>query len=354
MAEEVVVLGGGYAGMFFVRRILGSLPAGVRVTLVDRLPKSPLKTEFYSFAAGATSLKEVTLPFPDHPQLRLVFDEVIGIDQDAQRVELRETGQVPYTVLVVALGCVDRFHGLPGAEEYALGLQTLKRTQRTGQEILTLDAYRQVLLIGAGLTGIELAAELRETRPDLNIAIIDRNDRVLNGFSDKLRGYVEQWLADHDVKVLHHVATREILKDSVETETGDIPYDKLVWTAGIQAHPLVQTLRGEFDSIGRIRVNGQFQTTADPFVRAIGDCAASEHPPTAQVAEFQGDYLGEILIATWRGQAVPVRAYSNRGTLGALGRAAGFGSVKGVDLAGKVPRFLKTGVLWNYKRHVEK
>lgn len=354
MSEELVILGGGYAGMFLLRKILDNLPDGVRVTLVDRLPKSPLKTEFYSVAAGSASLKDVTVPFPIHPQLRLVFDEVVGIDQDDKRVELRESGQLPYDTLVIALGCVDRFHGLPGADEHAMSLQTLKRTQLTGQGLLTLDPYRQVMLIGAGLTGIELAAELRETRPDLNITIIDRNDRVLNGFSDKLRAYVEQWMADHEVKVMHRVLTRAVVQGSIETGNGAIAFDKLVWTAGIQAHPLVRTLRGTFDSLGRVHVNERFQTADDAAVCVVGDCAATEHPPTAQVAEFQGAYLGEILVARWQDQPPPVRVYAHRGTLGSLGRRAGFGNVNGLDIAGKVPRFLKTGVLWNYKRHVEK
>ena len=340
--------------MFLLRTILDHLPGDVSVTLVDRLPKSPLKTEFYSIAAGSASLKDVTVPFPVHPQLRLAFDEVVRIDQDAKRVELRETGEVPYDALVIALGCVDHFHGLPGAADYTLGLQTLKRTQVTGQQLLTLDAYRQVMLVGAGLTGVELAAELRETRPDLNIAIIDRNDRVLNGFSDKLRDYVEHWLAEHEIKVMHRVATRTVVQGEIETDNGTILFDKLVWTAGIQAHPLVRTLRGSFDSIGRIRVNEYLQTVGDKAVFVIGDCAASEQSPTAQLAEFHGAYLGEIMIARWRGDPIPVRAYTHRGTLGSLGQRAGFGQVRGVDMAGKVPRFLKSGVLWNYKRHVEK
>ena len=225
MSQEWVIAGGGYGGLYLIRALLEELPAGVRVTLVDRLPKSPLKTEFYSVAAGTASLKDVTLAFPAHPRMRTVFDEVTGVDQDRKLLHLRENGDLPYDALVVALGCVDRFHGIQGAEEHSLSLQTLKKTQWTGQEILTLDAYRSAVMIGAGLTGVELAAELRESRPDLNVVVVDRNERVLNGFSGRLREYVERWLTRHDVRILHRVHTRAVWPGHLETDQGDVPYD---------------------------------------------------------------------------------------------------------------------------------
>ncbi len=355
MAHQLVIIGGGYAGMYFLRTTLEMIPSDVEITLVDRLPKSPLKTEFYSIAAGTSSLKEVTLPFPIHPQLTVVYDEVIGIDQGKKQLTLRETDALPYDTLIVALGCVDRFHHIKGAEEYSLSLQSLKRAQITGHEILTLDAYRSVVLIGAGLTGVELAAELRETRHDLNITLIDRNDLVLNGFSDKLRQYVETWLVSHDIQSLHGIKTREIFPDHLEHQEGEVPYDKLVWTAGIQANPFVQCIEyAEFDSVGRVIVDEEQSIPGDSSIYVIGDCAASDHPPTAQLAEFHGEYVGQVLLAKWRNQQVTKRTFSAKGTLGSLGRGSGFGTLKGVDMAGKIPRMLKSGVLWSYKKHVER
>ncbi|PWI58554.1 NAD(P)/FAD-dependent oxidoreductase [Sulfoacidibacillus thermotolerans] len=354
MAHRVVLIGGGYAGMYFLRTTLDALPSDVQITLVDRLPKSPLKTEFYSIAAGTSSLKEVTLPFPAHPQLTVVYDEVIGIDQEKKQLKLRETEDLIYDTLVVALGCVDRFHNIPGAEEHSLSLQSLKRAQITGHEILTLDAYRSVVLIGAGLTGVELAAELRETRHDLNITLIDRNELVLNGFSTKLRQYVENWMTEHEIEVLHGIKTQAIFSDHLEHAEGELPFDKLVWTAGIQANPFVQLIQGaEFDSIGRIVVDEWQRVPSDPAIFAIGDCAASDHPPTAQLAEFHGEYVGEVLLAQWRNQPIGKRTFAPKGMLGSLGRGSGFGTLKGVDMSGKIPRMLKSGVLWSYKKHVE-
>lgn len=355
MAHQLVLIGGGYAGMYFLRTTLDLLPSDVEVTLVDRLPKSPLKTEFYSIAAGTSSLKEVTLPFPHHPQLTVVYDEVIGIDQEKKQLTLREKDILPYDTLIVALGCVDRFHKIPGAEEFSLSLQSLKRAQITGHEILTLDAYRSVVLVGAGLTGVELAAELRETRHDLNITLIDRNDLVLNGFSDKLRQYVETWMTSHDIQVQHGIKAQGIFCDHMVHEQGELAFDKLVWTAGIQANPFVQLIVGaDFDSIGRVIVDEEQCLPSNPDIYVIGDCAASEHPPTAQLAEFHGEYVGQVLAGKWRGQQVPKRSFTTKGILGSLGRGTGFGTLKGVDMSGKIPRMLKSGVLWSYKKHVEK
>ncbi|MCY0901428.1 MAG: FAD-dependent oxidoreductase [Firmicutes bacterium] len=353
MGHQLVVIGGGYGGMYLLRTLLDNLPGDVEVTLVDRLPKSPLKTEFYSISAGTMALKDVTIPFPEHPQLRLVYDEVLSVDQARKQVVVREKDAIPYDTLVVGLGCVDRFHGLPGAEQYAYGLQSLKRAQATGHEILTLDAHRSVVLMGAGLTGIELAAELRESRPDLAITVVDRNERVLKGFSEKIQVYVEGWLKRHDVQILHGIQTKAIHPQVIEHEGGEIPFDRLVWTAGIKASPIVSALGTDHDSIGRVVVDEWQCLPTDPSIYVIGDCAASEHPPSAQLAEFQGEYVAQTLLARWHDAEPTDRQYQNKGALGSLGKAAGFGSVKGVELSGKIPRLLKSGVLWNYKKHVE-
>jgi len=353
VARKLVLLGGGYGGMYFLKTILDKLPVDVEVTLIDRLPKSPLKTEFYSITAGTASLKDVTISFPSHPQLRVVFDEVLEIDQEHRQIVLREQERIEYDTLVIALGCVDRYHGICGAEQYSHSLQSLKRAQITGHAILTLDAYRSVVLIGAGLTGIELAAELRENRPDLNITLIDRNERVLKGFSPKLQEYVENWLIEHDVKIVHRFATKQVHPDGLESEDGQQPFDKLVWTAGIQANPLLRSLNCPLDSIGRMVVNERQQIPSHPSIYLIGDCAASEHPPSAQLAEFHGEYVGEILLDVWNGKMSLPRKFHNKGALGSLGKATGFGQVKGVDLSGRIPRLLKSGVLWSYKKHVE-
>ncbi|MHB1629551.1 MAG: NAD(P)/FAD-dependent oxidoreductase [Bacilli bacterium] len=353
MNHRLVLIGGGYAGMYFLRAVLADPPGHIEVTLVDRLPKSPLKTEFYSIAAGTSSLKEVTVPFPTHPQLTAVYDEVVAIDRSRNLVTLREQGELAYDTLVIALGCVDRFHGIPGAEENSLSLQSLKRAQITGHSILTLDAHRSVVLVGAGLTGVELAAELCETRHDLNITLVDRNDLVLNGFSDKLRRYVETWLRDHDIRIIHGLRSREIAKNHLLHENGALEFDQLVWTAGIQANPLVQSLGVKTDSIGRAVVDEWLRAPDDPAIFVLGDCAASSEPPTAQLAEFHGQYAAEVLLSKWRGEDPARRRFQHKGTLGSLGRGAGFGTVKGMDVAGKIPRILKSGVLWSYKKHVE-
>ncbi len=352
--HRIVLLGGGYGGMYFMRTLLARLPDHVEVTLIDRLPKSPLKTEFYSITAGTTSLKDVTMPFPTHPKLTCIFDEVLLINQEQKTVTCREQGDVAYDTLVVALGCVDRFHGIAGAEMYSNSLQSLKRAQMTGHDILTMDAYRSVVLIGAGLTGIELAAELRESRPDLNVTIVDRNDKVLKGFSPKLQEYVESWLTEHDVTILHGIQTERIEPDHIVHQQGTIPFDQLVWTAGIQASPLIRSLQCSFDSIGRAAVNEWLQLPGDPAVFVIGDSAASVHPPSAQLAEFHGEYAAQTILSLLQNEQPKQREYQNKGQLGSLGKGMGFGQVKGVDLAGKIPRLLKSGVLWSYKKHVEK
>ena len=127
--------------MRIMSRILTtSLPQDYTVTLVDRMPFHGLKPEFYALAAGTKSDKDVRMKFPNHPQVNTVYGEINDIDLDAQIVSVGNS-KIDYDELIIGLGCEDKYHNVPGAEEYIV----FKHSQRLGILSIVLVNYQKVL-----------------------------------------------------------------------------------------------------------------------------------------------------------------------------------------------------------------
>jgi len=180
--KNLVVLGGGYGGMKVISLLLDKLPENAKITLIDRMSHHCLKTKFYSFAVGTVTAEQIQLPFPDHPKLTFLQGEVSRIDLDKCEVHLSDGKTVSYDDLVIGLGHEDNFRDVPGAAEYTYSIQTMEKAKKTNEALKRLPSGSIVSMVGAGLTGVELASELRESRPDLKIKIYDRNANILPSF----------------------------------------------------------------------------------------------------------------------------------------------------------------------------
>jgi NADH dehydrogenase len=353
--KQVVILGGGYGGMRILERLLSSdLPDDVRFTLVDRMPFHGLKTEYYALAAGTEPESAIRVPFPRDSRLTIKHGEVTAIDLDEQIICMLDGEQLRYDWLVIALGCEDRYHNIPGADQYTCSIQTLEATRRTYAAVNNVPPYGQVTIVGGGLSGVEMAAELRESRPDLNIRILDRGESILSPFPRKLQQYASQWFAEHDVELVSRSQVNRVEPDAVYNYDQALPTDVIVWTAGIQANRIVRALPVEQDNSGRVILNQYHQIPSHPNVFVAGDCASLPFAPSAQLAEAQGDQIAIILKADLTGGEYPesLPKIKLKGVLGSLGKKEGFGVMGKVSLVGQMPRVLKSGVLWMYKNHL--
>ncbi|MDF9842749.1 MULTISPECIES: NAD(P)/FAD-dependent oxidoreductase [unclassified Paenibacillus] len=350
--RTLLVLGGGYGGLALIQELLGHhLPHDVEIVLIDRMPYQGIKTEYYALAAGTVNDYHLRVQFPVHPRLTVRYGEVSSIDLDNRLVFLESGEPLPYDILAIALGCTDNYHGIPGAEEYTCSIQSFSATRETYRRLNDIKPYGTVSIVGGGLSGVEIAAELRESRPDLNISILDRGERVLSAFPAKLSRYVEEWFSEHQVKTLGQISVSHVEKDAVFNGTQAIAADVTVWTAGIQPVKVVQQLELPKDRSGRLIV-GPYSNLADyPEVYVIGDCASLPFAPSAQAAGAQGEQVADVLRSLWRGDTPRLQAIKLKGTLGSLGKNAGFGLMGRRSVMGRVPRLLKSGVLWMSKRH---
>lgn len=352
--RRLLILGGGYGGLKVLLNVMNQkLPDDVQITLIDKNPYHSLKTEFYTIAAGTCSDQTVRLQFPKDGNIEYIFSEVTSIDIENQRVIVDKADQIiPYDYLVIALGSEDNYHGIEGTEEFTESVQSFSKARYTGLSVGNLKAYGRVSVVGAGLTGIEVASEIRESRPDLNIRLLDRGSAVLRSFDPKIQTHVHDWFRENDVEVLHHANVEYVEKDGVCNNGICYVNDVTIWTAGVRPHWLVRNLPVEKDRYEQVVVNEYYQIPEKPNVYVVGDCASSEFSPSGQLAGIQGEHVAEILANVTAGKAPktppPIRL---KGTLGSLGKTDGFGSMFQWSLTGLLPRLAKSGVLWLGKRH---
>jgi NADH dehydrogenase len=352
--KRLVILGGGYGSIKILSGLLESdLPHDLQITLVDRNPFRSLKTEFYTIAAGTVAETDVRVDFPEDKRVQYLFKEITKIDIENQQVLLEEEEEaLPYDYLVIGLGCEDNYHGVPGTKEFTESVQTFTKARNTGTAVGNLPAYGKVSIIGAGLSGVEVASEIRESRPDLNIRLLDRGASVLKAFEPRVQEYVEQWFIENNVEVIHHSNVEYVEKDGVCNNGVCYLNDVTIWTAGVQPNYLVRELPIQKDRQDKVVVNDYFQVPEHTNVYVVGDCASSVHSPSAQLAGQQGEQVADVLLAVLEGkEPKKPKEIKLRGTLGSLGKSDGFGNMRSWSMTGFLPRLVKSGVLWLNKRH---
>lgn len=352
--KNLVILGGGYGGMRVLHKLLpNDLPEDVAITLIDRVPYHCLKTEYYALAAGTISDQHIRVAFPEHPRLQVKYAEVTAINLEEQRVELQGNEAVEYDDLIIGLGCEDKYHNVPGADKFTYSIQSIEKSRATYQALNNLPAGSTIAIVGAGLSGVELASELAESRKDLKIKLFDRGNHILSAFSERLSTYVENWFDNHTVEIINNANITEVEKNVLYNHDEPIVADAIVWTAGIQANRLVREMDVEKDGMGRAVLTPQHHLPRHENVYVVGDCASLPHAPSAQLAEGQAEQIVQVLQKRWKGEAPPESfpPIKLKGVIGSLGKKHGFGLVAERPITGRVARLLKSGILWMYKYH---
>jgi NADH dehydrogenase len=352
--KNLVLLGGGYGNMRILQKLLSSeIPDNLRITLVDKNPYHSLKTEYYALAAGTISDHHIRVTFPEHSKLDLVYGEISSIDLDQKQVLFSNREPLAYDELVIGLGCEDKYHNVPGASQYTNSIQTIDQSRKTSQALNNLHADATVAIVGAGLSGVELASELRESRSDLRILLFDRGKLILSSFPERLSKYVQSWFEEHGVEIINHATITKVEEGILYNHDQAISADSIVWTAGIQPNKVVRELDIEKDCHNRVLLTPYHHLPGNESVYVVGDCASLPHAPSAQLAEAQAEQIVQVMQKRWNNEPLPetMPKFKLKGVLGSLGRKAGFGLVAERPLIGRVPRLLKSGLLWMYKHH---
>ncbi|AEB56908.1 NAD(P)/FAD-dependent oxidoreductase [Ectopseudomonas mendocina] len=385
MSHRIVIVGGGAGGLELATRLgrkLGKSGAA-RIILVDANLTHIWKPLLHEVAAGSLNSSEDELNYVaqakwNHFEFQL--GRMSGLDRASKSITLAPTldddGQVlmperciSYDSLVIAVGSTTNDFGTAGAAEHCIFLDTRAQAERFHRRMLShyLRAHANesedgskidIAIVGAGATGVELAAELHHAakqlaayglnriRPeDMRITLIEAGPRVLPALPERIARPVHQTLEKLGVTVLTGAAVSEVTAEGLKTSDGNfIPASLKVWAAGIRAPGFLKELDGlESNRINQLQVRPTLQTTLDDDVFAFGDCAACPQPgnegrnvpPRAQAAHQQASLLAKSLRLKISGQALPEYRYRDYGSLISLSSFSAVGNLMG-NLTGSV------------------
>jgi NADH dehydrogenase len=411
--HRVVIVGGGAGGLELATRLGKSLGKSgkAQVILVDATLTHIWKPLLHEVAAGTINSYEDELNYFAHGaknHFEFHLGRMQGIDRDHKRLilepltdgegqEIAPERSLRYDDLVIAIGSTSNDFGTAGAKENCIFLDSRSQADRFQRKFLNLYLQAQaraidnpspqalnIAIIGAGATGVELAAELQHAAHEfsrygldsidprnVSITLIEAADRILPVLPPKVSENATRQLHDFNIKVLTSKRVVAIHDDSVECEGGVIiPATLKVWSAGIKAPDTLKDIAGlETNRINQLVVNAHLQTTRDPSIFAFGDCASftpagAERPvpPRAQVANQEAIVLAKVIKAKLAGKSLPTFSFNDKGSLISLGDTNTVGNLIGnINVQGIFARvmylslyrlhqvalhgFFKTGVL---------
>ena len=360
--RRIVILGAGYAGVRAAQEILRTLDDG-EVVLIDRSQYHEVVTEMYRVAAGAEEPSGVQLPLrrllAQSPRLTLLQAEVQSLDYRAREV-LTDRGRVPYRFALVALGGAPEYYGVQGAREHALTLQYLDSAVRVRRRLRALKAAKgggRIVIVGGGLTGVQLASELAEQMPEtFDIAIVQAAPTILPEEDKQLAGYAQGELERHRITVHRGEPVSEVRAHSVQLKSGpEIPSDLTIWAGGVRANPIPKEAGLPCDPRGRVLVDAQLEVQGHPGIFAAGDIAhvPSGHgetalPPTAQLAVQEGRQAGRNILRVLQGEEPALLHARILGMAAALGDRHGIAHVGRFRLTGQVGHAVHELALLHY------
>ncbi|MEV6402947.1 MULTISPECIES: NAD(P)/FAD-dependent oxidoreductase [Streptomyces] len=286
MQQRIIVLGAGYAGAIAAGRLAKRLHReDVTITLVNAEPDFVERVRMHQLAVGQ-DLK--ARPFSEMfagTGVRLKLAKVTAVDVDRRTVSVTGTDAGPsgveeleYDTLVYALGSGWNPQGVPGTAEHAHDIAGRPGALRLRERLARLTAGQPVVVVGGGLTGLEAATEIAESRPDLDVALAARGD-LGDWLSPKGRGHLRKVVDGLGITVHEHTAVTGVAADHVTTADGaTVPAAVTVWTTGFAVHPIARATSLEVTDTGQIVVDRTMRSVSHPDVYAIGDAASVTGP----------------------------------------------------------------------------
>ena len=383
--QQIVIVGGGAGGLELATRLGDTMgrKGHARITLIDRTRTHLWKPLLHEVAAGSMDPDEHDLDYLAQARwhhFRFQLGEMEGLDRERREVAVApwrdENGDeiiprraIPYDTLVLSIGSHSNDFGTPGAREFALPLDTPRDAERFHQRLLNAclranaqseplrEEQLRVAIIGAGATGVELAAELHKTTRDLLAFGLDRIDperdlkftvleaapRILPALPERLSKETEKLLRALNVQVFTSERVTEVTASGLRTAAGrEVPAELVVWAAGIKAADFLKGIGGlETNRLNQLVVKQTLVTTRDENIFAFGDCAECPWPghprpvpPTAQAAHQQATHLVGALRRRLRGKPLRPWTYRDFGSLVSLGEYSTVGSLMGKLIGG--------------------
>ena len=301
MAKRIVIAGAGYAGVEAALKLYKKgKKDDLEITVIDRNPYHTLLTEIHEIAGNRVGEDAVKIPLKEifkSTRVKTVVDEIENFDLEGSRLVSRNH-EYPYDYLILAIGSVPNYFGIPGLEENGFPLWSVEDAIRIREHIQHCffeaenekDPERRKRLLtfvvgGAGFTGVEVIGEIAQwvkllcrehniRRSEVRLVIVDMLPRVLNNICEKCSQRAHTYMAKKlGVEIMLETSVKQVTPDRLETDKGSIDTNTLIWAAGVRACIDVDSMDIEKRQCRRLAVD---QTCRTQFsnVYAIGDVGA--------------------------------------------------------------------------------
>ena len=387
--HKIVIVGGGAGGLELATRLGKAYGRGskVMVTLVDKNRTHIWKPKLHEIASGSMDFGDHEVDYMaqahwNHFTFRI--GELKGLNRSDKTIDLfpyldsdgtpvTPVQQIEYDTLVVCVGSLSNDFGTQGVKEFALKLETQHDAKQFHSKMVNacIRAHNQkevihkrqlhVAIIGAGATGVELAAELHRTtrevvafgldridpEKDIKVSLIEAAERILPALQPRLSLATEDLIKKLGVQVFTNSKVMEVMSNGIRLADGRVLESELVvWAAGVKAPDFLKDLGGlETNRINQLVVLDTLQTTRDQNIFALGDCAAcpcpdedggraGTVPPRAQAAHQQASHVFQQIKRLLSNKPLKAYRYRDFGSLVSLGKFSTVGNMMG-GLIGK-------------------
>ncbi len=365
---RIVIVGGGFAGLKLAMKLSKS---DFQIILLDKNNYHQFQPLFYQVATAGLEPSSISFPlrkiFQKHDNIHFRVAELQSIDVSNKEINTN-IGRLAYQYLVLALGADTNFYGMKDIEANAIPMKstpealfirnTILMNYETAVNINDPDeetALMNIVIVGGGPTGVELAGALAEMRkyvlpkdyPELDftnmkIYLLEANSRLLKTMKERSSKRALKYLENLGVNVRLNASVKSFDGGTVSLNDGTVFKTRtLLWAAGIKANE-IEGLQPEFYGPGRrLLVNEYLQIESHPEIFVMGDMALlrsedypNGHPQVAQAAIQQARLIAKNLVRAGKGKQMLGFNYNDKGSLATIGRNMGVADLPGISLFG--------------------
>ena len=357
---RVVILGGGFGGLAAAR----ALHKAADVTVVDRHNYQTFLPLLYQVSTAGLAADHVAYPIRGalrKTPVKFRMGSPISIDHKNKEVKLDSSELLKFDHLIVALGSVTADFGIPGVNEFTLGMKSVAEALNIRAEIMRRfedlcrfedETKLSITVIGGGPTGVEMAGAIAElirgplksdqaqAASHISISLIEAGPRLLPPFAPSLSARTKKDLEKLGVKVLLNAAVQEVEHRKIKLKDGStIASEITIWAAGVKGNDAIAQLN--LPTTGtRVAVEPTMQVKNYPYIWALGDIAASvdkngnQLPMVAPVAIQQGKFIAKQIARVSKSQKLASFKYLDKGSMATIGRNKAIVQVKGIKISG--------------------
>jgi NADH dehydrogenase len=367
--KRIVVVGAGFGGLEAVAQLDSMFRRDREMEILllsdqNYLLFTPLLPQIASSYTDPRHIVQAVREIRGRKKFRFRREAVSAVDAPNRRV-IVDSGAIDYDALILASGSRTEFFNTPGARENSWDYKSLQQAVELRERIIDLcehadhsvdaAARRSMLtfvVVGGGYTGIELVTEISDflfryvarkyrgiNSSEIRLIVLEAAPHVLGGIGPKLAAHARKRLDVSGIEVKTSTRVTRVLDGSVEINGNEtLAACTVIWTAGVRASELIESLPGPHDRIGRAVVNAHLQLEGYPEVFVIGDSAAAvnaqEAPRVAPVAIEQGRIAARNIGHLWRGESLETYEYASKGMLVSLGMNYAVVNIGGIQVSG--------------------